>query len=126
MIFGQHGLVEISSLTTFSISITCKKPLGMRYDDYVGDCCRSLAEINGAPTDADLIHFIDLKRLAEEIANTFGYNSSNNVGHYLRMDNVELSVKAFESRLHDLRRSFPSNSTCLCKKHSISLVSTPG
>ena len=98
----------------------------MRYDDYVGDCCRSLAENHIAPADADLIHFIDLKRLAEEIANTFGYNSSNNVGHYLRMDNVELSVKAFKSRLHDLRRSFPPNSTCLCKKPSISLVLTPG
>ena len=125
MILGQHGPVELSSLTTFSISITCRKPLGMRYDDYIGDCCRSLAEINDAPTDADLVHFIDLKRLAEEIANTFGYNSSNSVGHYLRMDSVELSVKVFESRLHDLRRSFPSNSTCLCKKPSISPVSTP-
>ena len=87
----------------------------MRYDGFIGDCCRSLAEIKNAPTDADLIHFIELKRLAEEIASTFGYNSTNTGGHHLRMDNVELSVKAFESRLHDLRRSFPSNSTCLCK-----------
>lgn len=103
------GVYYISSC----ISMTSRKPISMRYDDYIGDCCRSLAEINNVPTDADLIHFIQIKRLAEEIASTFGYDSPNNKGGHLRMDNVELSIKTFESRLHDLRRSLPSNSACL-------------
>lgn len=94
-------------------SVVCRKPISMKYDDYVGDCCRSLAETNNAPTDADLIHFIDLQRLAEEIASTFEYDSKNNEGRYLRMDNVDLSIKAFKSRLHDLCRCLPSNSSCL-------------
>ena len=98
----------------------------MKYDDYVGDCCRSLAETNNAPTDTDLIHFIDLQRLAEEIARTFDYDSTNNESRNLGMDNVELSVKAFESRLHDLRRRLPLNSTCLGKQANLGAVLTHG
>lgn len=98
----------------------------MKYDDYVGECCRSLAETNNAPTDADLIHFVDLQRLAEEIARTFEYDSTNSESRYLGMDNVELSVKAFESRLHDLRRRLPSNSTCLGKQSNLTPLSTYG
>ena len=69
-------------------------------------------ESSYAPTDADLIYFVGLQRLAEEIASTFGYNSINNRNRRLGMENVELLVKAFKSRLLDLRRSFPSNSKC--------------
>lgn len=119
-------LCGISPLTIFSISMTSRKPISMRYDDYIGDCCRSLAEINNVPTDADLIHFVQIKRLAEEIASAFGYDSPNNNGGHLRMDNVELSIKAFESRLHDLRRSLPSNSACLGKKPNFRPVQTQG
>lgn len=98
----------------------------MKYDDYVGDCCRSLAETNNAPTDADLIHFINLQRLAEEIASTFEYDSKNNEGRYLRMDNVDLSIKAFKSRLHDLCRCLPSNSSCLGKQSNLRPALTQG
>lgn len=115
-----------SSLTTFSVSMVFRKSISMRYDDYVGDCCRSLAEVKNAPTDGDLIHFIGLQRLAEEIATTFGYDSITNEGRYLRIENVELSVKAFKSRLHDLRLSLPSNSRCLGKRPNLGWVLTRG
>ena len=98
----------------------------MKYDDFVGDCCRSLATSNNTPTDADLLHFVGLQRLSEEVASTFGYDSINNEGRQLRMDNVELSVKAFKSRLHDLRCSFPSNNARAGKLAHLKLVLTNG
>lgn len=97
----------------------------MKYDDFVGDCCRSLATSNNTPTDADLLHFIGLQRLTEEVASTFRYDSINE-GRQLRMDNVELSVKAFKSRLHDLRCSFPSNNGRAGKLANLKLVQTNG
>ncbi|KAF6227633.1 hypothetical protein HO173_012073 [Letharia columbiana] len=103
------GVYYISSC----VSLVNRKSISLRYDDSIGDYSRSLAEINHATTDADVIHFIGLQRLAEEIASTFGYDATNKKGRYLRLDNVELSVKAFKSRLHDFRHHLPSNSTCL-------------
>lgn len=85
----------------------------MRYDDFAGRCCRSLAEKNVAPTDADLIHFIGLQRLAEEIASTFAYDSPHIERTRLGLETIELSIKAFSSRIQELRRSFPSDSLCL-------------
>ena len=79
-----------------------RKPFGMRYDDYIGDCCRSLMESNLAPRDADLIYFVGLQRLGEEIASTFGYDSISNESRRLSTENVELFVKTFKSRLLDL------------------------
>lgn len=87
----------------------------MRYDDYIGDCCRSLTESYYAPRDADLTYFVGLQRLGEEIAVSFGYDSINNESRHYSTENVELLVKAFKSRLLDLRRSFPSNSKCFGK-----------
>ena len=92
-----------------------RKPFGVRYDDYIGDCCRSLVQSSYAPTDVDLIYFVGLQRLGEEIAITFGYDSINNESRRLSIEHVELFVKAFKSRLLDLRSSFPSNSKCSSK-----------
>lgn len=91
------------------------KTISMRYDDFAGKCCRSLTENKYTSTDGDLVHFIGLQRLAEEISCTFDYDSASNDGRHLGLDTIELLVKAFASRLQDLRRSFPSNSTCLRK-----------
>ena len=114
MTLEQHDLVK-SSLTSSSSSMVCRKPISMRYNDYIGDCCRSLAKCGNASADVDLVHFINLQRLTEEIASAFGHDSINSEGGCLRMDNVELSVRAFKSRLHDLRHCLPSKSTFLRK-----------
>ncbi len=96
-----------------------KKPISIRYDDFAGKCCRTLAETKCVSTDGDLGHFIGLQRLAEEISCTFGYDSVYNEGRQLKSETIELLVKAFGSRLRDLRCSFPANSTCLRKSFNL-------
>lgn len=87
----------------------------MKYNQLVGDCCRYLAAKNPTSTDADLTQFIGLQRLAEEVASTFGFDATIYETRYLGVDAVELSVKAFKSRLFDLKNTFPPSSTCLRK-----------
>ncbi len=103
------------SLIISSQSMVCKKPISMQYNNFIGKCCQNLAKTEIAPADGDLVHFISLQRLAEEISSTFGYNLSHNEGAHINVENIELLVNAFISRLHDVRSSFPSNSRCLCE-----------
>lgn len=102
--------------------MVCKKTISMRYNNFIGTCCQNLAKTDFAPADGDLVHFISLQRITEEISSTFGYNSTHNEGAHINLENIELLVNAFLSRLHDVRRSFPSNSRCLCEYPTISPI----
>lgn len=81
----------------------------MTFDDFAGQCCRSLAENHLTLMDPDVIHLIGLQRLADEIATTFQFDTANTTDRHVMSDHIGLSVKAMKARLHDLHRGFPTN-----------------
>ena len=92
----------------------------MGYNDIIGDCCRSLAAANIAPTDKHLVHFIYLQRVAEDISSVFGYNSVSRQPQGISTQAIDLSVKAFKSQLHAVWQSLPADTACH-RKSSLNL-----
>lgn len=72
----KRAFVGMSCLSS-CLSMVNKKPVIMRYNDQVGECCRSLATGSGTPSDNQLIHFVELQRFAEEMALVFGDDPMN-------------------------------------------------
>lgn len=72
----KRAFVGMSCLSS-CLSMVNRKPVIMRYNDQVGKCCRSLATGSGTPSDNQLIHFVKLQRLAEEMALVFGDDPMN-------------------------------------------------
>ena len=98
-----------------------RKLICMKYNDQIGECCRCLAVAHDVPTDAVLTHFINSQRLAEEIASTLGYDAPKCEQLHSRVEIVELSVKAFRSRLHNLRGSLPSKGAAECTTNPVEI-----
>lgn len=108
----KRAFVGMSCLSS-CLSMVNRKPVIMRYNDQVGECCRSLATGSGTPSDTQLIHFVELQRLAEETALVFGDDPMNDERPWIGSEWADLLVKAFKSRLQYLRGLFPRDGVCL-------------
>ena len=95
------------------LSMVNRKPVTMKYNDQVGQCCRSLATGNETPSDAELIHFVEMQRLAEEIAHVFEHDPMNDERSWIGSERADLLIKAFKLRLQHLRDLFPQDGICL-------------
>ena len=95
------------------LSMINRKPITMKYNDQVGECCLSLATGNETPSDTQLVHFVNLQRLAEEIALVFEYDPPNDEKPRVGSERADLLIKAFKPRLQHLRDSFPQDGICL-------------
>ena len=103
------GLYYLSSC----FSMVHRKPITMKYNDQVGECCRSLAAGCETPSDTQLIRFVELQRLAEEIALVFGNDPMNDERPCIGSERADLLIKAFKPRLQHLRGLFPKDGVCL-------------
>ena len=93
-------------------SCTClvqRRPVIMKYCFALWDCARILAAANAAPADPQLIHFVSLQCLVEEIAEAFGYvnEESRRSLSISSLENIEFRVNAFRTRLEQIRVSIP-------------------
>ena len=81
----------------------------MRCSFALWDCARSLAAANTAPSDSQLIHFVYLQSLVEEIADSFGYinEESRRLLTIGNLESIEFRVNAFKNRLEQIRVSIP-------------------
>lgn len=81
----------------------------MKYSFALWDIARILAAENVAPADSQLIHFVSLQCLVEEIAEAFGYLSeeSRRSLSISSIESIEFRVNAFRSRLEVIRVSIP-------------------
>ena len=95
------------------LSMVYKKPVTMKYNDQVGQCCRSLATGNETPSDAELIHFVEMQRLVEEIALVFEHDPMNDERSWIGSERADLLIKTFKLRLQHLRNLFPQDGICL-------------
>ena len=91
------------------LSMVNRKPVTMKYNDQVRQCCRSLATGSETPSDAELIHFVEMQRLAEEIALVFELDPMNDERPCVGSERAELLIKTFKLRLQHLRELFPQN-----------------
>ena len=91
---------------TASICIMLRKPNGMVYTSYIEQCCKKLAELSRAPTDAYLIHYIRLTRIAEEISTTFGYCAAE-VDLHSSHHRIQGTVQSFVTKAQDLEEEIP-------------------
>lgn len=91
------------------LSMVNRKPVTMKYNDQVGQCCRSLATANETPSDAELIHFVEMQRLAEEIALVFEHDPMNDERSWIGSERADLLIKTFQLRLQHLRNMFPQD-----------------
>ena len=97
----------------------------MRYNTFIGESIRSLEASKLTPTDTALSFLIMLQKIHEEIVDAFGYNTSSGIKLSLGMESLLILVRAFQSRLVDLRLSFPADPACYRKwDYVISLKNT--
>lgn len=89
------------------LSMEHRKPVPMKYNDQVRQCCRSLATGSETPSDAELIHFVEMQRLAEEIAIVFELDPLNDERSCIGPERADLLIKTFKLRLQHLRELFP-------------------
>ena len=90
----------------------------MTYNNFIGDCCQALAIRKLAPLDADLYYLVELERISEQIATTFGYTSTHRSESQHTASSIQILVNSFKSRLDDLRASFPKDSSCMSETHT--------
>lgn len=88
----------------------------MKFSRCIEDCCLTLAERNELPFDSQLVHFVRLQRLAEEIENILGggghcEDSEAAIG----FERARLLIKAYQTQLRYLRDSFPAPLAEMCK-----------
>ena len=95
------------------LSMVHRKPITMKYNDRVGECCRSLATGNETPSDTQLIHFVELQRIAEGMALVFEDDPMNDERPRIGSERADMLIKAFKSRLQYLRGLFPHDGVCL-------------
>ena len=103
------GIYYLSSC----LSMVNRRPVTMKYNDQIGECCRSLARGSETPSDTQLIHFVELQRLAEEIALVFGNDPMNDERPWIGSEQADLLIRAFKPRLQYLRELFPEEGICL-------------
>lgn len=103
------GIYYLSSC----FSMMYRKPITMKYNNQVGECCRSLATGSETPSDTQLIHFVELQRLTEEMALAFEDDPMNDERPGIGLERADLLVKAFKPRLQYLRDLFPKDGVCL-------------
>ena len=85
----------------------------MMYNNFIGDCCQALTNRKLAPLDAELYYLVELERISEQIATTFGLTSSYRSETMPTASSIQILINAFKSRLEDLKASFPIDSPCL-------------
>lgn len=111
-------------------SFTClvqRKPIVIRYCFALWNFAQALAAANEAPTDRLLIHFLSIQCLVEEIAEAFGYinEERRRLLSISSLENIELRVNAFRSRLEQIRMLIPSgtpiSSTLLLTCNSVAI-----
>lgn len=93
----------------------------MRYNELVGDQCLSLARESSKASDKVLIHLVHLQRVAEDISNVFGYETTQHRLPSMSVEGVALSVKAFEAKLDGMRSSLTLDAADSCKSTSLQL-----
>ena len=103
------GIYYLSSC----LSMINRKPITMKYNDQIGECCQSLSTGNETPSDTQLVHFVNLQRLSEEIALVFENDPLNDEKPRIGSERADLLIKAFKPRLQHLRDSFPQDGICL-------------
>ena len=91
------------------LSMVNRKPVTMKYNDQVGHCCRSLSTESEMPSDAELIHFVEIQKLAEEIALVFEDDPMNDEKSWIGAERADLMIKTFKLRLQHLRDLFPQD-----------------
>lgn len=88
----------------------------MKFSRFIEDCCLTLAERNELPFDSQLVHYVRLQRLAEEIANTLGGGGHCEAGEAaIGLERARLLVRAYQTQLRYLRDSFPAPLAEVCK-----------
>ena len=95
------------------LSMLNRRPVTMKYNNQVAECCRSLAIGNETPLDSQLTHFVEFQKLAEEIALIFEDDPMNDERPWLGSERVDLLIKAFNPRLQYLRDLIPPDGVCL-------------
>ncbi|KAI9744177.1 MAG: hypothetical protein M1818_002329 [Claussenomyces sp. TS43310] len=87
--------------SAFSLSIVFRKPVRMKYSNYMDDCCQLLAEANIAATDHLLSCFTHLQELAGDISDNFDHDGYLQLAPLSAM-RIDLLVKSFRKRLNQL------------------------
>jgi hypothetical protein len=83
-----------------------RKPGHLKYTDYVGECCTTLAEGNESPGDRLIPHFIRLQRLKEDVNVTFDYDDHEDLPP-MDAPRIEGLVKSFNKQLAQLQETIP-------------------
>ena len=94
--------------------MSLRKPNGMRYGDYLEKCARCLEQAQETPTDSELVYYVRLQKLAEEVGTMFGYGEPSDQPS-LGPERIQLTVRAFNAQLKDLWNSYPPNVRQNCK-----------
>ncbi len=95
------------------LSMVCKRAVPMKYNDQIGECCRSLATGSETLSDTQLIHFVELQRLSEEIALVFGDDPMNDERPRIGSERANMLIRTFKPRLQHLQGLFPREGVCL-------------
>jgi hypothetical protein len=98
-------------IAKFSTAVANQKPNLFPYSEYIESCAVSLKDELHVPSDADLIHYLRLIYIAEEIANTFNYSNGPENFSALSEERVKFCVREFDRQINITRAKLSPLST---------------
>jgi hypothetical protein len=90
-------------ITTFSTSIASRKPNPFPYSEYLETCALSLQNESHVASDRNLIHYLRLIYIAEEITDTFNYADRSDDFPVLSDERIKFCVKEFDRQVNKTR-----------------------
>lgn len=85
-----------------------RRPNSLRYNNWMGECVKYLQTSPAVlPSDRNLVAWVQLLKISEEIAVAFSFEDMNNIAS-LSDHQTQLMLKLYEERLNQWRRHMDS------------------
>jgi len=80
--------------------------LGLRYTDYIEQCCKDLSAARENETDLLIPYFIRIQRLADDVNLTFDYDDNQQLPEMDKI-RIESHLKSFNRHIGEAEQTFP-------------------
>lgn len=90
-----------------SYSHALRKAGVLRYTPYLEECASTLLRERAVPSDEIFIHYVRLIHHAEDVCDTFGYDSSRDGMAHIAEPQIQFYVRSFNATLETIKADIP-------------------
>lgn len=90
-----------------SYSHALRKAGVLRYTPYLEECASTLRRESAVPSDEILIHYVRLIHHADDVCDTFGYDSSRDGMAHIAEPQIQFFVRSFNATLETIKADIP-------------------